>query len=536
MAKIPEPIASFRTTITNKITSSAATILIDSVTDDDGNSMNGKILGMVIDKGLETEEYILGTVDSASSSLTSVTRGLSVTDGATSVAGNKFAHRKKAPIEISDHPYLTLIARILNGTDGIDPSYRPKLSSDVNTTDDKQFVTAAQLNRAAMGGVTSSRVLAEGTAGETIAAGNLVYFKAADGRWWLCDADTAATVENIILGLAQGAGTAGNAITGGVLLWGIDSNQSGRTIGAVQYAGNTAGALSESAGTTEVTVAQAKSATEVYFYPRYNQQLTEDQQDALGGTSGTPSNTNKFVTQADENRNTGVIHYGASSAGSDAYAITPSQAITAYAAGQMFAVKADVGNTGACTLQVSGLAGPKNIKMSDGSDPFTGYIAAGSIFIVRYDGTNMMLMTPPSNLVSGITTPITVAHAHKRTRVRTTKAGADATVATTYAHGLGVTPNYVTGFALLGASNGGNPMQESIGYYDRPTGAQSTIYQDGTNAPSGNDSAFLTIVTPGGGDQVGVITAIDATNVTITWTKSSAGFTGTAQILLVFEI
>lgn len=534
MSKIPEPIASFRTTITNKITSSAATILIDSVTDDDGVSMNGKILGFVIDKGKAEEEYILGTVDYANSQLVSVTRGLSVSDGATSVAGNKSAHRKKASIEVSDHPYITLIARILNGTDGIDPSYRPKLSSDVDTTDDKEFVTTAQLNRTAMGGVTSSRVLCEGTAGETLAAGNLVYLKSADGRWWKADADTAATVDNVILGIAQGAGTAGNAITGGALLWGVDSNQSGLTIGAIQYASNTAGGISESVGTVEVTIGQAKSATEIYFYPRLNQQITEDQQDALAGSSGTPSNTNKFVTAGDENRNTGVIHYGASAAGTDAYAITPAQAITAYAAGQMFAVKADVGNTGACTLQVSGLAGPKNIKMSDGSDPFTGYIAASSIFIVRYDGTNMMLMTPPSNMISGITTPLIIGHAHKRTFLLATRAMNGADGAVTYAHGMGAIPNFVRATMMQGASNGGNPMRKSVGVYDRVNNTQSCIYQDGTNEAN-NQAAAIIYHASATGSESGAVTAIDATNLTITWTKST-GTAVTGQILLEFEI
>ena len=71
------------------------------------------------------------------------------------------------------------------------------------------------------------------------------------------------------------------------------------TVGATQYASNTAGELSETPGTYEVTVGIAKSATQLYFMPRYNQQLTEDQQDALAGTSGSPSSSNKYVTADD---------------------------------------------------------------------------------------------------------------------------------------------------------------------------------------------------------------------------------------------
>jgi hypothetical protein len=102
-----------------------------------------------------------------------------------------------------------------------------------------------------------------------------------------------------LLAIAQGAGTAGNAITDGVLLFGMDTNQTGLSAGSTYYASNTAGAISSTPGTVEVTIGQANSTTDLYFSPRYNQQLTEDQQDALGGTSGTPSATNKFVTNDD---------------------------------------------------------------------------------------------------------------------------------------------------------------------------------------------------------------------------------------------
>ena len=542
MAKLPEPIASFRTTITNKITSSAATILIDSVTDDDGVSMDGKILGFVIDKGKAEEEYILGTVDYANSQLVSVTRGLSVSDGATSIAGNKSAHRKKASIEVSDHPYITLLARLMNGTDGIDPSYRPKLSSDVNTTDDKQFVTTAQLNRTAMGGVTSSRVLCEGTAGETLAAGNLVYLKSADGRWWKADADTAATVDNVILSIAQGTGTAGNAVTGGLLLWGIDSNQSVRTIGAIQYASNTAGGISESVGTVEVTIGQAKSATEIYFYPRLNQQITEDQQDALAGSSGTPSATNKYVTAGDENRNTGVVHYGASTAGSDAYAITPSPAITAYAAGQMFAVKADVANTGACTLQVSGLASPKSIKTTAGSDPGDGYIPAGGIFVVRYDGTNMVLMSPSAaktGYVSGVLSDYSSA-------VNNTT---DTTVTTTF------TPRWIKiHYSLQGYRTAGYTAVRGVAVYNGTTlkfnditggslvtGSVVTDNQMPTldaTASIPNSTAAITVgnITDGDGRRITLtINSVSATTIVIRLVTEINGGVTTARARIAYE-
>lgn len=146
---------------------------------------------------------------------------------------------------------------------------------------------------------------APGTAGEVVAAGNLVYFDDTDNEWKLCDADTAATVENTLLGIAQGAGIDGGAITGGVLIMGYDQNQTGLTAGAIYYASNTAGAISSSAGTKEVTIGFARSTTSLYFNPRFNQNITEDIQDALVGSSGTPSSSNKYITE-DDVSNAGV--------------------------------------------------------------------------------------------------------------------------------------------------------------------------------------------------------------------------------------
>lgn len=90
------------------------------------------------------------------------------------------------------------------------------------------------------------------------------------------------------------------------------------------------------------------------------------------------------------NRNVLTHDYAASSAGTDAYAITLTPAVTAYTTGDIYYFKADVANTGACTLNVNAL-GVKNIKIG-GADPITGTIAANSIVEVQYDGTSMNIL------------------------------------------------------------------------------------------------------------------------------------------------
>ncbi len=139
-----QPVASFSTTITSKITSTDTTIPIDKTTDDDGNSLDGRILGLCLDKGSATEETIIGTVDAANSRLITVTRGISVNDGTSSVAALKFSHRRKATIENTDHPYLVRVIRALNATDNL-PAI-PLLPADRVISDNRHVVDVEYLN------------------------------------------------------------------------------------------------------------------------------------------------------------------------------------------------------------------------------------------------------------------------------------------------------------------------------------------------------------------------------------------------------
>lgn len=94
--------------------------------------------------------------------------------------------------------------------------------------------------------------------------------------------------------------------------------------------------------------------------------------------------------------------YAADSVGSDAYAITITPAITAYSAGQVFTFKAGTANTGACTLNVSGL-GAKAITKNYNVALSTGDIKANQLVMVQYDGTQMQLL---SNKMVDLTTDV----------------------------------------------------------------------------------------------------------------------------------
>ncbi len=78
----------------------------------------------------------------------------------------------------------------------------------------------------------------------------------------------------------------------------------------------------------------------------------------------------------------------------DAYVITPSPAITGYAAGQSFTWKAAHTNTTTSTIAINGLA-TKTIKKLDGATNLAaGDIVAGQIIQIEYDGTNFQMLSP----------------------------------------------------------------------------------------------------------------------------------------------
>jgi len=87
-----------------------------------------------------------------------------------------------------------------------------------------------------------------------------------------------------------------------------------------------------------------------------------------------------------------LAYGGASAAGTDTYAVSLPISPGAYVAGNRYSFLTDVANTGACTINFNTI-GAANIKMQDGTDPFTGAIQIG-IVEVEYDGTNFELLNP----------------------------------------------------------------------------------------------------------------------------------------------
>ncbi len=377
---IPNVIADFSTILALKVAVGATTATLVSATDDDGVALPTGTYGFTIDRKNSKKEYITATLTG-----TALTNVKTIAVG-TGIATTGFAktHRRSAEVVITDFVVIKRLQDVFET--GYDFVYTP--------VSDYMLATKKYVDDVAFGGsVTLNKLVIVGNAGEAVAAGNLVYKKVSDGEWYLCDADTASTLNNVLLGIAQGAGTDGNAITGGILIKGLDTNQTGLTINSIYYASNTAGGVSLTSGTNPRVIGVSTSTTDILFDPDFNKVNTV---------------------------------YAVDSVGTDAYAVTVQSALGALYAGMRVTFQAGTANTGAATLAVNGLTA-KAITKYGTTALATGDILANQVIEVVYDGTQFQMVSsgiPTSIPLSSLPIP-SFAQDFSTSAVNTTSTGED---------------------------------------------------------------------------------------------------------------
>lgn len=291
--KIPLVIADFETQISGAIGVGDTSFTLASATDDDGNSLPAGKYCFTINNGSSNKQYLLGQLNSLS-----VTSVVTVSRQGVETSGAAVAARSGSPVIISDFAAIQRVVDILRGEETLDGTSPIIYDAEPTLADRKELATVGYVLDTASGGtVAFDSQIISGTAGEAIVAGNLVYFKTSDQEWYKTDADTAATVEGVQLGIALGTGSDGVAITSGVQISGTWTT-TGLTAGALYYASNTAGAIATSAGTTSRVVGIALSTTKLLIIPRTPKSLKDAQEDALAGYGGTPSGTNPYTVRA----------------------------------------------------------------------------------------------------------------------------------------------------------------------------------------------------------------------------------------------
>lgn len=257
---LPTGTATFESSLASGITSDATTMTLTSVAIRGGSTVSGYEC-FTIDEGSAQAEYVCGTA--SSTSVTGLERGISPADGVTQVASLQFSHRRGASVKITDFP---LIQRLRSQNAGAG-TYENVLqyASGVTPSGGSDLVDVEYLTSVVTGTSTLSynKIIVNGTAGETLATGNIVYLKASDSRWYKASNSDTSTYEDQTLGIAQGAGTSGSAILNGVLTYGLDSTQKGMTGGNFIFLSATAGATSTA--TTSQVLGKAISATTMFF-------------------------------------------------------------------------------------------------------------------------------------------------------------------------------------------------------------------------------------------------------------------------------
>lgn len=296
--------ADFTVQLTSPVAIGDTTATLTSNVDDDNVALPDGLYGLTIDAGQSNKEYIICTLTgSAVSAVQSVTRQGVATSGFTK------AHRRGAKVTITDWAILSRILNNLTGTTGFNSDAPLGYDGAPSSLTGNQFATVNYVLSVVTGGpVTfSTQSLSTQTSGEALAVNDIVYFKESDAKWYKCDADTAATVNDVQIGINQTtAGGADQPVT--IVISGPASGFSGLTAGAKYYVSNTAGAISTSAGTTPAFIGYALSTTVILFSSvPYNLPNTGQKQAlAGGGAFGTPSSTNKFITESYVSSATGL--------------------------------------------------------------------------------------------------------------------------------------------------------------------------------------------------------------------------------------
>lgn len=279
-------VADLENSLASAVSVGATTATLTSALDGDGVSLPAGKYGFTIDSDNSAKEFIV--CDLSGTTLTNI-ESVSL-QGAVTSGFSKY-HRVGATVTVTDWVILARMLNNLNGTTGFDSGTALKYDGQPTLSDPTAIPTVQYVLDIVNGGTVSfNRQIIAGDAGETIVAGDWVYFNTADGEWYKTDADDVAKSLNVRIGKAVGAGTDGLPITGGIFVSGTETVGT-YVAGTTYYLSNTAGELSTSAGTNTVIVGIGDANGNLQL-----QQPTPNQINAMGGDGATPNSLNPFAT------------------------------------------------------------------------------------------------------------------------------------------------------------------------------------------------------------------------------------------------
>lgn len=223
---------------------------------------------LTIEPGSRTRQEIVSCTTvtqnaDTTATISGCTRGLSPMTPFTASTSLQFSHAGGASVILSNPPQLYETVGFLDNDEAITGAWTAITPVSATGIANKAYVDSVVNG----GAITLDNISLGATAGDTFATGTIVYFDTGTMRWEKADANVVASSTGVLLGIAQGAGTDGSTISGGVLTRGYDETQIGMTGGDTIYLSDTAGATSTSAGTNPIKLGIARSATVLYFDP-----------------------------------------------------------------------------------------------------------------------------------------------------------------------------------------------------------------------------------------------------------------------------
>jgi hypothetical protein len=139
---------------------------------------------------------------------------------------------------------------------------------------------------------------------------------------------------------------------------------------------------------------------------------TDTQEVFVGNAGGNVGLVNKETFESHAGNYILQIPYAAAAGSANTYTVNLTPALASYMEGTAVAVKINVNNTGASTININAL-GAKSIVDSKGNALTSGKLKANSIYTLRYNGTNFILQgeggsgnATASDLLSGKTATV----------------------------------------------------------------------------------------------------------------------------------
>jgi hypothetical protein len=117
---------------------------------------------------------------------------------------------------------------------------------------------------------------------------------------------------------------------------------------------------------------------------------TDTKEVFVGNSGGNVALINKEVMDEHLKNYTLQVPYAQAAGSANTYTVTLNPPLTGYTEGVAVAVKIDASNTGASTINING-RGAKSIRDPRGNALKAGKLTAGSIYTLRYNGTNFIL-------------------------------------------------------------------------------------------------------------------------------------------------